>query len=71
MPSSGMFEDNYSVFMYNNKSLKMEYRAKQRILNRRILKVCEVLKEMFNILNHQGNAYQINPESLPYTSQNG
>jgi hypothetical protein len=26
---------------------------------------------MFNILNHQGNANQNNPEILPHTSQNG
>ena len=25
--------------------------------------------KMFNILNHQGNANQNNPEILPYTSQ--
>ena len=29
------------------------------------------LKKMFNILNHQGNANQNNPEILPHTSQNG
>jgi hypothetical protein len=29
------------------------------------------LKKMFNILNHQGNANQHNPEILPHTSQNG
>jgi hypothetical protein len=27
-------------------------------------------KKMFNILNHQGNANQNNPEILPHTSQN-
>ena len=26
---------------------------------------------MFDILNHQGNANQNNPEILPHTSQNG
>ena len=26
---------------------------------------------MFNILNHQGNANQNNPDILPHTSQNG
>jgi hypothetical protein len=29
------------------------------------------LKKMFNILNHQGNANQNNPEIPPHTSQNG
>ena len=29
------------------------------------------LKKMFNILNHQGNANQNNPEILPHTSENG
>jgi hypothetical protein len=29
------------------------------------------LKRMFNILNHQGNANQNNPEIPPHTSQNG
>jgi hypothetical protein len=29
------------------------------------------LKKMFNILNHQGNANQNNPEIAPHTSQNG
>jgi len=29
------------------------------------------LKEMFNILNHQGNADQNNPEIPPHTRQNG
>jgi hypothetical protein len=28
------------------------------------------LKKMFNILNHQGNANQNNPEIPPHTSQN-
>jgi hypothetical protein len=29
------------------------------------------LKKMFNILNHQGNAIQNNPDIPPHTSQNG
>jgi hypothetical protein len=29
------------------------------------------LKKMFNILSHQGNANQNNPEIPPHTSQNG
>jgi hypothetical protein len=51
--------------------LKMGYRAKQRIHNRRILNGREALKEMFKILNHQGNANQNDPEITPYTNQNG
>ena len=31
----------------------------------------EALEKMFNILNHQGNANQNNPEIPPHTSQNG
>jgi hypothetical protein len=34
-------------------------------------KVWEAPKEMFNILSHQGNVNQNNPEIPPYTSQNG
>jgi hypothetical protein len=37
----------------------------------KIPKGCEALEKMFNILNHQGNANQNNPEIPPYTSQNG
>jgi hypothetical protein len=48
----------------------MGYRAKQRILNCEILHGPEAPKEMFNILSHQGNANQNNPEILPHTSQN-
>jgi ribosomal protein S24E len=46
-------------------------RAKQRILISGISNGLVALKEMFNILNHQGNANQNNPEILPYTNQNG
>jgi hypothetical protein len=28
-------------------------------------------KEMFNILSHQGNANQKDPEIVPYINQNG
>jgi hypothetical protein len=51
----------------------MGYRAKQRILNQGIPKCCEALENinMFNILNHQGNSNQNNPEIPPHTSQNG
>jgi hypothetical protein len=31
----------------------------------------EAPEKMFNILNHQGNANQKNPEIPPHTSQNG
>jgi hypothetical protein len=33
------------------------------------MNVWEAPKEMFNILNHQGNANQKNPEIPPHTSQ--
>ena len=49
----------------------MWYRTKQRILNRGILNGQKVLKEMFNIITHQGNANQNDPEIPPYTNQNG
>jgi hypothetical protein len=49
----------------------MGYRAKQGILNKGILNVREAPKEMFNILIHQRNAHQNNPESAPYINQNG
>ena len=49
----------------------MGYRTKQRIHNRGILNSQEAPKEMFNILSHQGNANQDDPEILPHTSQNG
>jgi hypothetical protein len=42
-----------------------------RILNRGISNGWEALKEMFNILSHQGNANQNNFEIASYTSQNG
>ena len=45
-----------------NNLIRMGYRAKQRILNRGILSGQESLKEMFNILSHQGKANQIDPE---------
>jgi hypothetical protein len=48
----------------------MGYRAKQRIHNRGISNGREALKEMFQVLSHQGNANQNNPE-IPYTNQNG
>ena len=49
----------------------MGYRAKQQILKRGISNIREAPKEKFNILSHQGNSNQNNPEILPHTSQNG
>jgi hypothetical protein len=49
----------------------MEYRTKQRILNREILNDQEILKEILNILSHQGNANQNNTEISSFTNQNG
>jgi hypothetical protein len=48
----------------------MGYRAKQQILNWRILNDREAPKEMFNISSYQGNAYQNNPEIPPHTNHN-
>ena len=45
--------------------------AKQQILNCGNLNGQEAPKENFNILSHQGNTNQNNPEILPHTSQNG
>jgi hypothetical protein len=50
---------------------KNKNRAKQKTLNQGKLNGQEAPKEMFNILNHQENANQNNPEILPHTSQNG
>jgi hypothetical protein len=49
----------------------MGYRAKQGVLNEAILNGQEAPKEMFNILSHQENANQNDPEIPPHTSQNG
>ena len=48
----------------------MGYSTKQKILNRRILKCRNTLKDTFNILSHQGNANQNSNEIPSYTSQN-
>ena len=48
----------------------MGYIAKQRMLNKGILNGREALKEMFNILSHQGNANQNNAKIPPYAKQN-
>ena len=49
----------------------MRYRAKQRIFNGGISNWQDAHKEMFNILSHQENVNQNNPEIPPYTNQNG
>ena len=49
----------------------MEYKPKQRTLNRRIYNGWKTLKEMFNILSYHRNANQNNSEIPPYTSKNG
>ena len=49
----------------------MKYRSKQRILNRGISNGQETLKEVFNIINLQGNANQNDSEIPSYTCQNG
>jgi hypothetical protein len=48
----------------------MGYRSKQRILNRGISNGQEVLKEMFNILSHHGNAILNDPEIPLSINQN-
>lgn len=48
----------------------MEYRVKQRILNKGISNICEILKEIFNILSLQGNANKNYFEILSHTFQN-
>jgi hypothetical protein len=53
------------------KNQNMEYRAKQIFHNRHILNGPEAVKEMFSILNQQGNANQNNPETPLYTNLNG
>ena len=47
--------------------LKMGYRLKQRILNRRISNGKRTFKELLNILIHLGNANQNNSEIPSYT----
>ena len=48
----------------------MGLRIEQRILTRGIPNGREAPEKMFNILNHEGNANQNNPEIPPYISQN-
>jgi hypothetical protein len=45
--------------------------TEQRILTGGIPNGREAPEKMFNILNHQGNANQNNPEISPHNSQNG
>jgi hypothetical protein len=52
-------------------NLKIGYRTKQRIFNRGITNVQEAPREMVNILSHQINANQNNPEIPPDTTKNG
>jgi hypothetical protein len=49
----------------------MGYRPKQRILNRGILNIWEALKEMVEVLSHQGSANESNPDISSYSHQNG
>jgi hypothetical protein len=51
--------------------LKMGYRAKQRIHNRRISIDQEALKEMLKVLSDQINVNQNDPEIIPHTNQKG
>ena len=53
-----------------NSILKIMYRTKQQILNRRITNDRESLKEMFKVLSHQRNENQNNSEVSSYTGQN-
>ena len=55
----------------SNNPIKTGYRAQQNILYWGILNDLEAPKEMFNILSHQENENQNNPEIPPHTSQNG
>ena len=48
----------------------MRCRAKQKSLNKDIFNVQEVLKEMFKVLIHQGNANQNNSVLPSYDTQN-
>jgi hypothetical protein len=57
--------ENNPVFFFKK---KMGYRAKQKIFKWGISNGREPPKEMFNILNHQGNANQNNPEIPPHTT---
>ena len=47
----------------------MGHRAKQWILNKGISSGQEALKEVFEVLSHQGNANQYDPEIPPTSHQ--
>ena len=49
----------------------MGLRTEQRFLTQGIPNGREAPEKLFNILNHQGNANQNNPEIPPHTNQNG
>jgi hypothetical protein len=49
----------------------MWYRAKEKILNWGISNDQETSKEVFNILSHQGNINQDDPEIPLHTNQSG
>jgi hypothetical protein len=55
----------------NNPIKKWGSELKKEFLTRGILNGREAPEKMFNILNHQGNANQNNPEIPSHTSQNG
>ena len=55
----------------NNQILKMGYRAEQTFPNTVILNGLDTLTEMFNVLSHQGNANQNDPEPLSHINHNG
>ena len=59
------------MFSFIRKKKGGGYRTEQKILNREILNVQEEIKEIFNILSHQGNVNQNDPEIPTYTNQNG
>ena len=54
-----------------NNPVKMGYKSKQRILNRRISNNQETLMDMFKILSHQENVNQNDSKIQSYTCQNG
>jgi hypothetical protein len=54
----------------NNPVKKIGYRAKKEFSTKEYQMVEKHLKKVFNILTHQGNANQNNPEVPPHKSQN-
>ena len=62
---------SFGCIQETNNQIKKWSTELNRILNRGISSDEEVLKEMFNILSHQGYTNQNNPEIPPYTNQNG